>query len=82
MYTVRNFEYDGFGGMLRKGYAPYTATLLEWTLDPGVGRFQCSDGKVRLIPWFAVPDAPDWQRPATAPANYSPLFYVGSPSRS
>lgn len=81
---IRNFHYDGFGGQLREGYAPYTlTTLIRWTLDPGVGLFLCSDGKERLIPSFVLPkDYPDWVKPADAPAKYSPLFYVGTPSQS
>lgn len=80
---IRHFDYDGFGGSLREGYAPYTAVLVRWTLDPGVGLFLCSDGKQRLIPTFALPsDHPDWQRPADAPAGYTPLFYIGEPSSS
>lgn len=79
---MRNFNYDGFGGMLREGFAPYTAELVEWTLDPGVGKFQCSDSKVRLIPTFALVPGAEWQRPLDAPPNYSTLYYIGAPSRS
>jgi len=79
---VSNFVYDGFGGMLKPGYAPYTATLKEWTLDPGVGLFTCSDGKERLIPSFAVEGHPEWVKPANTPANYSPILYIGQPCTS
>lgn len=82
MFKVRNFVYDGFGGQLREGYAPYTVTLLRWTLDPGVGVFACSDGKERLIPSFAIPGGPGWEQPQDAPVNYSPVFYIGEPSQS
>lgn len=83
MTRVRNFDYDGFGGQLLEGDAPYTAELIEWTLDPGVGRFRCSDGKERLIPTFALPaDHSEWEKPASAPSDYSPLCFIGAPSKS
>jgi hypothetical protein len=53
-FRVRKFNYDGFGGMLGEGFAPYTAVFLRWTTDPGVGVFLCSDGRERLIPTFAL----------------------------
>lgn len=81
-YKVRNFTYNGFGGMLQPGDAPYTVSLIRWTLDPGVGLFQCSDGKERLIPTFAVIGHPEWKRPADAPADYDPIGYIGQAARS
>lgn len=51
---VRNFLYSGFMGQLRRGYSKYNVTsFVEWTRDPGIGIFECSDGKRRLIPTFA-----------------------------
>lgn len=67
---------------MREGFAPYEATLLEWTLDPGVGKFQCSDGQVRLIPCCALDPYREWVKPDNAPQNYSPILYVGEPSQS
>lgn len=51
---ILNFEYNGFYGKLIGGEAEYTAEFKEWTNDPGVGVFICSDGKERLIPTFAI----------------------------
>jgi hypothetical protein len=53
-FSVRNFKYNGVVGKLLPGIAPYLAQFRGWTLDPGVGRFDCSDGKRRLIPTFAL----------------------------
>ena len=52
-FEVRNFTYNGFMGQNLPGQAPYTATFIEWTTDPGVARCSCSDGRERLIPSFA-----------------------------
>ena len=52
-FEVRNFTYNGFMGQNLPGKAPYTATFIEWTDDPGVARCSCSDGEERLIPSFA-----------------------------
>lgn len=54
VFEVQNFSYNGFTSELSKGIASYTATFIEWSKDPGVGVFQCSDGKKRLIPTFAL----------------------------
>ena len=51
---VQNFTYNGFYGELEDGLTSYTAEFKEWTTDPGVGRFICSDGEERLIPTFAL----------------------------
>ena len=49
--AVENFNYDGFGIETMKGFAKYTVKdFVEWTNDPGIGKFKCSDGKERLIP--------------------------------
>lgn len=53
-YLVQHFSYNGFTGKLRKGIAPYMAKFKEWTRDPGIGRFECSDNVTRLIPTFAL----------------------------
>ena len=82
-YKVHNFDYNGFSGQLCDGDATYTAVLIEWTLDPGVGRFQCSDGKVRLIPTFALKHPhPKWVQPPSAPSGYSPVGYFGPAATS
>lgn len=51
---VLNFIYNGFCGNTTGGYAKYTARFLSWTDDPGIARCECSDGKERLIPTFAL----------------------------
>ena len=63
VYEVENFYYDGFIVKSMKGKAPYKATFLHWTVDPGVAKCQCSDGKKRLIPScqlinFSILDVP------------------------
>lgn len=76
-YSVENFEYNGFSGKTLPGFAPYTATFVEWTADPGVVKMSCSDGQDRLIPTFALETAmflPKAERKETV------LF--GAPSKS
>lgn len=51
---VLRFVYNGFSGNLTGGYAKYTAEFLSWTEDPGIARCNCSDGKERRIPTFAL----------------------------
>lgn len=51
---VRNFEYNGFFGSLHPGYAEYKAKFVQWTNDPGIALCECSDGKSRFIPSFAI----------------------------
>ena len=54
---VNEFEYNGFMGKVDdKVIMPYTATFKEWTPDPGIGKFECSDGETRYIPTFAIVD--------------------------
>jgi len=53
-YKVRNFDYNGFYGRTLQGMASYEAKFSRWTNDPGIGVFECSDGKERLIPTFAL----------------------------
>lgn len=54
---IHNFVYNGFCGQDRPGYAKYTAKFIKWTNDPGVIEAECSDGKLRYIPSFAIKDA-------------------------
>lgn len=49
-FEVENFVYNGFIVQSKKGKAKYTATFKEWTNDPGIALYACSDGKDRLIP--------------------------------
>lgn len=75
--TVKNFEYNGFCGRLLGGDAVYTATFLDWTNDPGVAKFLCSDGFVRLIPTFAIEDASGLPK-----QDLTNKVLVGAPSHS
>ena len=54
-YKVYEFRYNGFFGSHNKNrLMKYTAEFLEWTVDPGITRCKCSDGKERLIPTYAL----------------------------
>ena len=52
--VIKNFTYNGFMGKLSGGLANYRASFINWSGDPGISRMTCSDGKVRLIPTFAL----------------------------
>jgi hypothetical protein len=82
MFVVKNFSYNGFMGQVLSGTAPYTAEFVEWTLDPGVALFQCSDGEVRLIPTFAL----EGNRSALPRQDYAKLggkkVYFSLPAKS
>jgi hypothetical protein len=54
-FRIRNFEYNGFFGKDLEGFAPYWCKFVRWSGDPGVAVMQCSDGRERLIPTFALP---------------------------
>lgn len=54
IFRVKRFVYDGFSGYETEGLTDYSARFKRWTPDPGVAFFQCSDGKERLIPTFAL----------------------------
>jgi hypothetical protein len=49
-YQVENFKYNGFCVFSEPGVANYTAKFKEWTNDPGIAVFICSDGIERKIP--------------------------------
>lgn len=53
-YKVQNFSYNSFYGELLPNMASYRAQFKRWTNDPGIGVFECSDGKERLLPTFAL----------------------------
>lgn len=78
MFRVRNFEYNGFFGRSLKGFAPYKAKFKEWTSDPGIGVFECSDGKERLIPTFALIG----EAPLNLPEQPKTGVMFGSPCKS
>ena len=77
-FEVGNFTYNGFCGQHLPGKAPYTATFIRWTDDPGVAIFLCSDGKERLIPTFAIIG----DTSGLPKQDYSNKVYFGSPSHS
>ena len=53
-HPISNFSYNGFMGQQKEGIAPYTAKFVKWSGDPGVAIMNCSDGKERYIPTYAV----------------------------
>lgn len=63
LYKVQNFSYNGFMGELLPNMTSYQAKFKEWTNDPGIGVFECSDGKERLIPTFALKELKEYPLP-------------------
>ena len=49
-YKIQNFDYNGLYVIDLSGLADYKAKFEEWTDDPGIAVFKCSDGNHRLIP--------------------------------
>ncbi len=50
-HSIANFYYNGFSVEYRPGFAEYEVKeFVEWTNDPGIGKFLCTDNEVRLIP--------------------------------
>lgn len=80
-HKVKNFTYNGFMGQEKKGYAPYKATFVKWTEDPGIMLMKCSDGKERLVPSFAIPRMKGIPKPPVFEKG-SKVFYWGLPSSS
>lgn len=82
---VENFSYDGFGVSIQKGFSKWTITQFNgWTMDPGIGRFTCSDGQERLIPSCQL--HPNYykslpKRPKLEPFKGNGVFF-GEPSKS
>ena len=55
MLRVNSFGYNGvFVSLESDKCMLYTAKFVRWTDDPGIGLFECSDGKNRLIPSCAL----------------------------
>lgn len=54
VFTINNYKYNGFMGNTMPGIAPFTAKFVKWSGDPGVAIMDCSDGKQRYIPTFAI----------------------------
>jgi len=56
-HEIYEFIYNGFCvERLNKNKTVYTAKFKKWTRDPGIGIFECSDGKNRYIPTCAIKD--------------------------
>jgi hypothetical protein len=53
-YLVRHYDYNGFYVKCLGKMTLFTATFKEWTNDPGIGLFECSDNVDRLIPSCAL----------------------------
>lgn len=54
-YEVCYFEYNGFMGRSDKSKRmPYNARFKRWSGDPGIALMECSDGKARHIPTYAM----------------------------
>lgn len=54
-YEIEEFTYNGFyGDSNPEVIMPYQAKFKEWTQDPGIAIFECTDGEERYIPTFAV----------------------------
>lgn len=53
-FTIKNFTYNGFFGKSIGGNALYKAKFKQWTGDPGIALMECSDGKERQIPTYAI----------------------------
>jgi hypothetical protein len=87
IHNIRNFAYNGFTGNLTGGSAPYTATFKEWTEDPGIALMECSDGKERRVPAWAIEGfkAADYPKQDTSAARAiaeKNLIHLGAPSNS
>lgn len=55
--SVESFAYNGFMMEMLEGFAPYEIEeFICWTDDPGIGKFKCTDGKIRLIPDCTFPE--------------------------
>ena len=80
-FKVNNFTYNGVYGKDEEGHAPYTASFIKWTNDPGIALFKCSDGIDRLIPTFAIDDLPPGCLPKQIYAETGPSIF-GMPCRS
>jgi len=81
--SVRNFSYNGLAVTDKPGFSSYEVQFIEWTDDPGIGKFICTDNKVRYIPscqleetYYKSLPQKDWRNP-----NSEPIL-IGKPSKS
>ena len=58
-FKVTKYSYNGFMGTHNpKKIMKYTALFKHWTPDPGIANCECSDGRIRLIPSYALKRIP------------------------
>ena len=86
-YTVFNFDYNGLSGRKTGGNASYTAKINSWTTDPGILSCNCTDGKQRRIPgWaldgFVVKDMPPQNLKEADEITKRTMIHIGPPSTS
>lgn len=81
-FIIFHFEYNGFSGKLLDGETSFRGRFLEWTNDPGIMRMDCSDGRRRLIPSFAVRHKSGKNHLPKQVYKKSGLTYFGPPSTS
>ncbi len=84
-YNVENFIYNGFSVSSKPGFASYTISeFIEWTNDPGIGKFNCSDNVKRLIPSCQL--SKELNKELPKPPKLDPFNGIGvlfgSPSKS
>lgn len=80
---IRRFLYNGFHGQLCRGKTRYSVTsFIEWTKDPGIGIFKCSDGKRRLIPSFAFIECWKEIKHLIPEQDMTNKVYFGTPCKS
>jgi hypothetical protein len=80
---IQRFLYNGFHGQLRRGKTRYFVTsFVEWTRDPGIGVFECSDGKRRLIPSFAFIECWKEIKYLIPEQDMTNKVYFGAPCKS
>ncbi len=82
---IHNFVYDGFCGKETKGWTKYTGRFVKWTNDAGIAEIECSDGKSRYIPGWAIKDylkhlplMPDYDKMK----KEGTFMWLGYPSKS
>ncbi len=78
-YKVENFTYNGFMVGSKPGITNYTVTFKEWTNDPGIAKWECSDGKDRLIPDCCIINLDRAELPHQSMDN---MVYFGEPTIS
>ena len=74
--AVENFNYNGFMTIPLEGFASYEVEeFIEWTNDPGIGRFKCSNGEIKLIPSCQL--TREYVKSLPEPPELKPLEGIG-----